>query len=100
MKNLRVCHFTTGHDAHDARIFQKQCLTLAASGYDVHLIVPMGTSEVINSVSIRSAGAKNYGGAVLIESHDDFRHPKTTFSPQCACGRTIEALKNINYPQI
>lgn len=61
MKRIRVCHFTTGHDAHDARIFQKQCRTLSASGYDVHLVVPMGKSEVVDDVSIWSAGTKNCG---------------------------------------
>lgn len=66
MRKTKICHFTTGHDAHDARIFQKQCRTLSASGYDVHLVVPVGESEVIENVSIWSAGTKHYSRLVRI----------------------------------
>ncbi|MBU0489669.1 MAG: glycosyltransferase [Bacteroidetes bacterium] len=39
MKN-RICHITTVHDPHDDRIFYKECISLAAAGYDVFLVAP------------------------------------------------------------
>jgi glycosyltransferase involved in cell wall biosynthesis len=58
---IKVCHFTSGHEAHDARIFHKQCRTLASADYDVHLVVPVGVTEVRDGVNICSIGAENYG---------------------------------------
>ena len=34
----RVCHFTSVHKANDVRIFEKECSTLAAAGFDVTLV--------------------------------------------------------------
>ena len=51
---IKVCHFSTGHDGNDARIFQKQCTSLADAGYDVTLIVPFGDSDTRNGVEIIS----------------------------------------------
>ena len=58
---IKVCHFTSGHEAYDARIFHKQCRTLASADYDVHLVVPIGVSEVRDGVKIWSIGAESYG---------------------------------------
>lgn len=34
----RICHITSAHPADDIRIFHKQCVTLAETGYEVHLV--------------------------------------------------------------
>jgi glycosyltransferase involved in cell wall biosynthesis len=35
---MKICHITTVHPAHDARIFYRMCSGLAANGYEVSLI--------------------------------------------------------------
>jgi glycosyltransferase involved in cell wall biosynthesis len=37
---IRVAHLSSGHHADDARVFWKECLSLARAGYDVSLTVP------------------------------------------------------------
>lgn len=37
----RVCHITTVHGPFDDRIFFKQCRSLAAAGFDTHLVAPV-----------------------------------------------------------
>jgi len=37
---IRVVHITTSHQPLDVRIFYKECRTLAAAGYEVHLVAP------------------------------------------------------------
>src|SRR4051812_41664500 len=36
---MRIVHLTTQHRALDVRIYQKECRTLAARGFDTHLLV-------------------------------------------------------------
>lgn len=48
----RICHITTVHGAFDDRIFFKQCRSLAAAGFDVHLIAPIQTELVEDGVRI------------------------------------------------
>lgn len=53
----RVVHLTTVHTRYDVRIFRKQCTSLAARGYDVHLLVADGRGEEINAnVTIHDIG--------------------------------------------
>ena len=35
---MRVCHVCLGHRADDPRVFAKECVSLVAAGYEVHLI--------------------------------------------------------------
>ncbi|MGN6250579.1 MAG: glycosyltransferase [Marmoricola sp.] len=38
MRRTRVVHVSSAHPATDPRIFEKECRTLAAAGFDVHLV--------------------------------------------------------------
>ncbi|MCB1537947.1 MAG: glycosyltransferase family 4 protein [Rhodospirillales bacterium] len=37
--NRRVVHLSSAHPAEDTRIFVKECRTLAAAGYDTHIVI-------------------------------------------------------------
>ena len=52
---IKICHMTSAHPAEDIRIFQKECTSLAANGYDVFL-VERGDSYESNGVKIIGTG--------------------------------------------
>ena len=56
---VRICHMTCVHkNRYDTRIFQKECRSLAANGYDVSLIVADGKGdEVKDGVKIFDIGS-------------------------------------------
>ncbi len=39
MSKTKICHITTIHERYDVRIFEKECRSLSAAGYDTTLIV-------------------------------------------------------------
>lgn len=47
MKKNKICHFTSVHASNDVRIFLKECRTLARYGYDVSLVAPAETENII-----------------------------------------------------
>jgi glycosyltransferase involved in cell wall biosynthesis len=49
-----VVHMTSAHDATDTRIFAKECRTLAAVGFDVHLVAPNAGNETNHGVRIHA----------------------------------------------
>lgn len=53
-KKNKICHITTVHVAKDTRIFQKECVSLAKHGWEVHLIVANQTSEIIQGIQIHN----------------------------------------------
>lgn len=54
-QKLRVCHVTSVHNRYDARIFKKECGSLAKNGYDVVLLVNDGQpDETLEGVRIVS----------------------------------------------
>lgn len=52
---MKVCHVSSAHLASDIRIFQKECVSLARNGYDVHLVIS-GKSEKKSGVKIHGIG--------------------------------------------
>jgi len=54
----KICHMTCVHQRYDTRIFQKECRSLAANGFDVSLIVADGKGdEVKDGVKIYDIGS-------------------------------------------
>ena len=54
---VRVVHLTTCHPRDDVRIFHKECQSLVAMGYEVHLVVADGKGEeTVKGVRIHDAG--------------------------------------------
>ena len=58
---MKVCHLTSVHKWNDTRIFYKECISLSAAGYDVSLIVPADSDEIVNGVKIISVKPDNRG---------------------------------------
>lgn len=55
---VRICHMTCVHQRYDTRVFQKECKSLAANGFDVSLIVADGKGdEVKDGVKIFDIGS-------------------------------------------
>ena len=52
---MKVCHMTSVHSSLDDRIFYKECVSLAAAGYDTYLVAP-GRSFVEKSVKVVGVG--------------------------------------------
>lgn len=53
---MKVCHMTSVHSSLDDRIFYKECVSLAAAGYDTYLVAP-GRSFVEKSVKVVGVGS-------------------------------------------
>lgn len=50
---MKICQITTVHKQDDSRIFWKQCVSLAALGHEVHLLVMNGSDEELHGVKVR-----------------------------------------------
>jgi glycosyltransferase involved in cell wall biosynthesis len=73
----RVCHITTAHPANDIRIFEKECKTLAANEYDVHLIasgdIPSITNITLHPLTSQSGGRIR---RFVFKTHEAYRIAK------------------------
>ncbi len=54
MSKTKIIHFTTVHPMFDTRIFYKECVSLAAAGFDVTLMAPGGISGEQSGVHLVS----------------------------------------------
>lgn len=52
---IRVAHLTAVHPRDDVRIFAKEARSLAAAGYDVHLVAPGTEDELVQGVHVHPA---------------------------------------------
>jgi glycosyltransferase involved in cell wall biosynthesis len=51
---MKVCHFTSVHSWNDIRIFQKECISLAKEGHEVHLVAGNCKDDFVHGVNIHS----------------------------------------------
>ena len=51
----KVCHMTSAHAPEDERVFFKECMSLAANGYETYLVA-RGNSYEKNGVHIIGVG--------------------------------------------
>ena len=50
---MKICHLTSAHPRYDVRIFKKECVSLAQTGFDVSLVVADNLGdETIDGVKI------------------------------------------------
>jgi glycosyltransferase involved in cell wall biosynthesis len=51
-KEIKVCHLTSAHQWDDVRIFLKECRSLVAAGYEVHLVHSGSKNGKVDGVTI------------------------------------------------
>src|SRR5215472_18034971 len=58
-RSARVCVLTSAHAPFDMRIFQKEAITLAQSGYEVHLVAPSDQDGMVHGVQFHGVTREN-----------------------------------------
>jgi len=58
---VRVAHLTSVHQYTDTRIFVKECRSLAAAGFEVHLVSPGAPDKVVDGVHLHGIEAPGRG---------------------------------------
>ncbi len=54
----KICHITSVHIPFDTRIFYKECKSLAAYGYEVHLVAGYDKDELIDGIHLHAVTAR------------------------------------------
>lgn len=52
MELKQICHMTVAHEATDIRIFEKECSSLKKRGFDVSIIAPNVTDQILLGIHI------------------------------------------------
>ena len=92
MKTAKICHLTSAHPALDVRIFEKECVSLADQGYEVHLVVAQGESQQLKGVSITSVKATQKGR---------FNRMFNTAQAVCEAGLALDAdIYHLHDPEL
>jgi glycosyltransferase involved in cell wall biosynthesis len=66
---IRVCHLTSVHSSADTRIFYKECVSLAANKFDVHLVGPNaveGLEEGVTRHSVTNNSKSRFYRATIV----------------------------------
>ncbi|MFC1490403.1 glycosyltransferase family 4 protein [Candidatus Latescibacterota bacterium] len=53
-----ICHITSVHIPFDTRIFHKECKSLAAGGYEVHLVARHDKDETVDGIHIHAVPSR------------------------------------------
>jgi glycosyltransferase involved in cell wall biosynthesis len=53
-----ICHITSAHPWYDGRIFQKECCSAAAAGFEVHLIASNAPDKIENGVHLHGINVR------------------------------------------
>jgi glycosyltransferase involved in cell wall biosynthesis len=61
----RVVHVTIAHAPHDVRVFEKECVGLAANGYEVHLILPAARDGAYRGVMLHRLPIANSASRIF-----------------------------------
>jgi glycosyltransferase involved in cell wall biosynthesis len=56
---MKICHLTSAHSYDDDRIFLKECCSLSAAGFEVHLVAPNTPNTIIKGVRLHGNNRKN-----------------------------------------
>lgn len=81
----RIVHCATTHRASDPRIFQKECRTLAAAGYEVVYVVPHDRDEVVEGVQIRAVPRPKNGRERMTTTVRDVYRQALAEGPEAVC---------------
>src|SRR4051794_34340566 len=75
---IRVCHMTSVHPWDDVRIFHKECRSLAAAGFDVHLVACAPEPRRLDEVTVHSVPRSKTGrlGRMLGTARNVYRAAK------------------------
>lgn len=57
-KPIKVVHISSAHKDGDVRIFHKECVSLANSGFDVSMVIPNTVSRLQNGVKVVSVNSR------------------------------------------
>ena len=49
---MKVCHLSSAHEYDNLRIFYKECCSLSAAGFEVHLVAPDAPNNIVDGIRL------------------------------------------------